>query len=401
MKIMRLLPILLLVLLLTYCNDTTEPVKNNNGSDTTLNLNYTIYYPMSQSDGWRPEHAGLFGFSFMDSQEPERLLYESIVHTSRVGQNGFIAFEYEYHPQKFWARYPDGTDIPIPFPESSDSLRIYEYSLPPHIELSSDGNHAVYFTNYKFTDGFLPEEDIQKLVILNFNNPDWTANIYDFKTFYIDELSDYEVNYAEPFGDYFLVNSDATKVWFVLKCMKFDGTDFVNKGYVVLRFENGNFTAVSEFYVQPIELSGIDLETEKIFTYLDNELKILDNSGNLVNSGLNKDNMSNPHQFAVDKSEMAVWTDEGIALYNPVTETKSHDVISWDSILTIYPDIEKTSTKFLSISPDGGMIAFGLLNKNTDPPAYDLFAIRRNGSGLIRIVPNTPIGVPVISYGFR
>ena len=387
---------LIVVMIVFACEDTTKPIVKPNGEDTTLTQNYNIFYSLSQNDGWRPEHSGLFFYSFKDSDEPERILTESIVHVSSVAKNGTIVFQYEYLPEKFWVRYTDGTTLPIPFPQLDQSEKDYFYTIPPHLELSGDGRKAVFFATIKRIDGTRPEENNLALVIVNL--PESTFNIYEMNQFVLNNLSNDNVNFVEVQGKNFLVNEDASKITFVLKGKNFSNGQFNDVGYYCIQLNNGIITKINNVTSSTIELLGIDENARKIFAYFGNELKVLTN-GLIQNTQFLPENLSNPHQFAQTKSEIVIWTDFGIELYNSNIETKVADIISWDSLKILNPDIKKmVRSNKLSISPDAGMIVFGF-DKNTDPITYDLYAIRRNGKDLKRIVPNTPIGIPVVSWG--
>ncbi|MFH1052486.1 MAG: hypothetical protein V1779_16325 [bacterium] len=397
----RWLEIVLLIILsffITNCNDTTKPIVKPDNTDTTLTQNYNIFYPLSQSDGWRPEHSGLFFYSYKDSQEPDRILTESIVHISSVGRNGTIVFQYEYHPEKFWVRYTDGTTLPIPFPQLDQSERDYFYTIPPHIELSGDGKKAVFFATIKRLDGTKPEENNLVLIIVNL--PEATFNIYEMNQFILNNFSSDNVNFGEVYGKDFLVNEDASQVTFVMKGRNFYNGQFSDIGYYIIGLNNSSLSNLIAKSSETIKLLGVDENSQKFFAYFGSDLKVVKN-GSLQNTNFTSGNMSNPHQFVSTKSEVVLWTDFGISIFNSGTEEKVSDVISWDSLKTIYPDIKNmVRSNKLSISPDGGMIVFGF-DKNTDPVSYDLFAIRRNGKDLRRLVPNTPIGIPVVSWGMK
>ena len=385
------------ILFLTNCEDSTTP-PDNNGKDTTLTLNYHIYYPLSQSDGWRPEHSGLFFYSFNESNVPERVLTESIVHLSSVGKNGVLVFQYEYLPEKFWVRHRDGTTLPIPFPQSDQSELDYFYSYPPHIELSGDGKKAVFFATLKRIDGTKPEEANQKVIVIDLLNT--TLNIFELKQFYTNTLAADNVNFAEPYGKNILINEDGSEITFVLKGKNYNNNQFTEIGYYMIQLKNGTFNKLTNKIDDTVELAGMDEKANKIFFYIDNYLKVIRNKI-IGNTSFTTDNMSNIHQFAGMKGEIAVWTDYGIELYNSANESKISDIVSWDTLKIINPDIKNMiKNKNLSISPDGGMIVFGFDN-NTVPPSYNLYAIRRNGKDLKRLVPNTPIGIPVISWGIK
>jgi hypothetical protein len=380
------------------CDDSNNPVIKPNGEDTTLTLNYLIFYPLSQSDGWRPEHTGLFYYSFKNSTEPERILTESIVHISSVAKNGTIVFQYEYLPNKFWVRFTDGTTLPIPFPQLDQSDKDYFYSTPPHIELSSDGKKAVFFASIKRLDKSKPEEN--KLMLIVVNLPELTYTINDVSKFISDNMSGDDVNFCESSGQFFFVNEDATKIIFTIKAKKFSNNQFIDKGYYIIQYSNNNFAKFYGLSSETIELAGFDVKSDKVFAVFGNSLKAIKN-GNIINTSLLKDNISNPHQFAVSKSEVAIWTDSGIELYDLNNEQKIKEIITWDTLRSLAPEVKQNvRSNKLSISPDGGLIIFGF-DKNTDPPSYDLFAIRRNSSNIKRLVPNTPVGIPVISWGIK
>lgn len=375
--------------------NTTKPI--NNGVDSTLTQNFNVYYPMSQSQGWRPEHSGLFKFSFPNDNAVERIHAESIVHTSNVGESGILTIEFEYVTPKYWGLCTAGNFITVPFPISDDENNwIYKHSIPPHIELSLSGHQAVYFVSLNSTTNQDPYSN--KLTMIVFDCNKWHMMKYEIRAFYLNQFADDSVNFAKPYGEYFFVNNDATKVWFVLQLINYENGNYNTMGYSICEFNNGNFSAISDFSKEEINLAGMDLKSEKIFAYVGNELKALSDN-QFVNTTLTKENMSNPRQFARELDEMAVWTEQGISLYNPNTESLITDVISWDDIESKYPGINRQATKYLSISNDGGLIAFAL-DKKSDPPSFDLFAVRRNGKGLVKIVSDSPIGIPVISNGY-
>jgi len=387
-----------IAILFFNCEDTTKPIVKPDGEDSTLVLNYNIYYPLSQSDGWRAEHSGLFFFSFANSTVSDRVLTESVVHVSSVGKNGTVVFQYEYLPNKFWVRYTDGTTLPIPFPQLDQSEKDYFYTTPPHIELSDDGNKAVFFATIKRLDGTKTEEN--KLMFLVVDLPATTYNIYDVSQFANSSLVSDNVNFVEVSGKFFFVNEDGSKVTFVVKGKNFNGGNFNDVGFYVFECNNGNFVKAFGKSSEKIELAGIDEKSDKLYAFFGNNLKIIKNSA-VQNTSFTSENMSNPHQFAVSKSEVVLWTENGIALYNSDTETKIADIISLDSIKSLYPEVKKiVKSNKLSMSPDGGMIVFGF-DKNTDPLSYDLFAVRRNGKDLKLLVPNTPVGIPVVSWGLK
>ena len=384
-------------LLLFSCKENTTKAIDN-GKDSTLTQNFNIFYPMSQSQGWRPEHSGLFKFVFPEDKTPDRIQAESIVHTSNVGESGILTLEYEYATPKFWGLCTDGNFSPVPFPVSDDENNwLYKHVIPPHIDLSLSGHQAVYFVSLNSTTNQDPYEN--KLTMIIFDCNKWHLNKYEIRAFYLNQFADDSVNFAKTFDDYCLINDDATKVWFVLQLINYENSNYNTVGYSICEFNNGVFSAISEISKDEITFAGMDLKSEKIFAYVGSELKVLSDK-KFVNTMLTKDNMSNPRQFARENDEMVVWTENGISLFNPNTEAIISEVISWDDIEAKYPCINKQSTKFLSISNDGGLIAFGI-DKKSDPPSYDLFAVRRNGKDLIKIVSDSPIGIPVISNGYN
>ncbi len=383
---------------LISCDDTTTPKIKPNGNDTTLTHNYNIFYPLSQSDGWRPEHSGLFFYSFMDSNEPERNPTESIVHISSVGKNGAIVFQYEYLPNKFWVRYTDGTTLPLPFPQSDQMDKDYYYTIPPHIELSGDGTKAVFFATMKRIDGTKPEDN--NLILIVMDLPETTFHSYELNQFLTNKLSEDNVNSADFYGQNMMVNDDGTLIYFVIKGKQFSNNQFKDIGYYVIQFSDGTFNKMTNKSDETIELLGFDEKSQKIFAKYGTILKAID-KGNTISTMFSTANLSNPNQFAKSKAEVVIWSDFGIELYNSNTEQKINDIISWDTLNTMYPDIKNiVRSNKLSLSPDGGLIVFGF-DKNTDPASYDLFAIRRNGKDLKRLVPNTPVGIPVISWGIK
>jgi hypothetical protein len=384
------------LILLMNCNEATKPDNNNNDVDTTQNLNYYIYYPLSQSDGWRPEHSGLFRYSFNDSGVPERILTESIVHTSMVGMNGSIIIEYEYLPQKFHLRYCDGTVVPLQFPESSQTGWEYSWSVPPHIELSGDGSKAVFFLTFQKSDDIHKEENQLKLIVLNLSES--TYNIFDLTQYCINNFYNSEINYAEAYGDNILVNNNADKIVFVTKLFTFEDESYNHKGYSIIELNDNAFHSVTGIIEDEIDLAGMDY-TGNIYAYFNGILNSINSTGKVTPSNLSKGIIS-PQQFSMVKSEIVVWSDEGISLYNTLTEQKLSDIITWDSIEVLYPEVNLKETKLLSIAPDGGLITFGL-EVTQEPPAYNLYAIRPNDRIMKTLLVNTPIGRPVISYGLE
>jgi len=397
MKKIIIINIFFVFIFIFGCEDSTKPPIKTNGDDSTLTQNYYIFYPLSQNDGWRPEHSGLFFYSFTESNEPERNPTESIVHLSSVGKNGTLVFQYEYLPDKFWVRYSDGTVLPIPFPQSDQSDWDYFYTIPPHIELSGDGEKAVFFATKKRIDGTKPEENNLVLIIMDL--PETTIQMYELNQFVANKLSDDNVNFAEIFGKNVFINEDGTLTYFTIKGKYFINDQFNDIGYYIVQFSDGTLNKYSNKSIEPIELLGYDEKAQYI--YYKKGTNVNKMSGNSITTNFVIDNFSNPNQFVKTKSEVVIWTDYGIELYNSITETKITEIVSWDTLKMMYPDVKNmVRSNKLSISPDGGLIVFGF-DQNTDPPSYDLYAIRRNGKDLKRLVPNTPIGMPVVSWGLK
>ncbi len=376
---------------LNFCDSSDGPTSNGDLYDKK----YNVFYYLSQSDGWRPEHSGLFQYYYDESSAPERILSESIVHISAVGENGKIAFEYENAPHRYWA----GTEndfTPIPFPESSYNGWIYDYVTDVGVELSLDGKKAAYYARYHPVAEFDTLRGTEyNLVVFDFE--EWNLEQYNLTEYISNNLQG--VDMVEPVASNILINETGDKVWFALKCYKDDNGLPNDLGYMVVVLNNGELKAASSLQSERIELVGLDYKTEKVFLNLNSNLSYLTGDKDIGETSFEVENLSGPRQFAAEKSIAAVWTENGIALYNPVTEGKIEDVISWEAIEAEFPGFERKATDYIAVSPDGGLIVFGL-DKNSDPPSYDLFCVRANGEGLKRVVPDTPIGKPSISYGY-
>jgi hypothetical protein len=397
MKYFCTIIILIVLFSLLSCNDTTEPVVDN-GKDSTLTQDYFIYYPMSQNQGWRPEHAGLFRSNFLSNEPVERLITSSIIHTSKVSKDGKIAFLTDVHSSDIWIRYKDGNTQMVPFPVQTDNGWQIGLDKTPGVELSTNGNLLVYFVTSHKIDGTAPDKASQSLVTIDLTT--MTLTLHNLRQFYIESFSEKGFDNAQLYGKNILINEDGSKIWFVLKGMDFDNGTFSDLGYSIIQFENGQFKKYGKYSSTPIELSGIDFKSNKIFCNVDNLLKYTISGGDFINSTFSIDEIYSFHQFELNKSIVVIGDSTGISLYDTKTESLIKTVITWDSLGKAYPLMTYKATEKISISPDGGLIVFALHPKN-DIQSYTLYAIRKDGSGLKRIVPETPLGMPVVSYGFK
>jgi hypothetical protein len=229
--------------------------------------------------------------------------------------------------------------------------------------------------------------------------PSMTTKIYDLKEFYVSTFLNHGFDIAEPVGVHPLVNDDGSKIFFVLKGRD-DVSTYPILGYSIVKLENGILTKYGNVSNSEIQLNGTDIESNKIYCRVNGAQQYIKNDGAFENSNLPSNSLFYQYQFQYHKSVVVLGDDNGISLYDTKTESLIKTVITWDSLEKAYPLLTYKATPYISISPDGGLIVFALHPKN-DTQSYTLFAIRKDGTGLKQVVMQTPLGNPVVSYGFK
>jgi len=390
---LKLAAILILAYLFYGCSETTE--STNAGKRYVYFFDGTAYNP----DGLK----FLVSHNLVTGEEKgiSRSTYE---YLSGISKSGAFVFPNESDFLYSWLFSSDGTRLPISIPQSQDSKMEYYVYPFPGMQICYENNRIAYFVSYtNYENSEFPWAGKPKLVLLDY--PQSISKIVELDAVCKLAIQDTSINYIAPFGDNFFLSNDGTKVWFLLSAYNITGpvdwNDIANKAFYIFEYSNGQVTLKCNTLPNPIiKLLGADYLNEKIFAAkrLINDTLVIafDKYNDSISINIPYENFSNPEQFAKEKSEMAGWTDNGIAIYDLTTMTVKQSIINWSRIDSLYPGLAHQKNKRLSISPDAEYISFALPLKYSDYN-YDLFVIKRDGSEFKRILKNSSVGIPVIS----
>ena len=388
---LKIAAILILACLFYGCSETTE--------STNANKRY-IYYSMSVSDGATSAEAGLYRYD-VSSGETVRLANNSVIHVTGVSKDGTIGFEYEGLEKLRWKYNLELGSVPISYPVSfEDNYNYWIYDLP-YFTNSYNGNHFVYFVGYRHVETSDKYKDKPKLVILDYLHS--SSKIIEIDEISKSFINDTSIDGVQLFNDYILTSNDGKSVWFLMNSFEFSGHDDVGfmaiSDFMLLEFNNDKIVPIIKPDYRIKQILGADYPNERILVLI---VSLIDstifayNETDSIPVNIPYENFSNPEQFAKEKSEMAGWSDDGIAIYDLTTMTIRQNVISWGRIDSLYPGLAHQKNKRLSFSPDGEYITFALPQIN-ESNKFDLFIVKSDGSEFKRILKNAPVGIPVIS----
>lgn len=152
-------------------------------------------------------------------------------------------------------------------------------------------------------------------------------------------------------------------------------------------FDGKDLKTISNILKGDVYIIGADYINEKIFVrnIVNNDTTIfaVDNFNDSIPVNLPNRYFCNPEQFAKEKSEMAVWKDDGIAIYDLNTMSLKQNVISWSRFDSLFPGYYRNHYSEITISPDGEYILFNYYV--SDNVGSDIFIIKRDGTELKRI----------------
>ncbi len=391
--LLKLFVILAFAIFLYGCSEST----NTNSSPKRL---VYYYYSDSSAIGW-DNYFVLYSYN-LNTGDTKKVTNNTIVHTTGVAQNGNIVFDCGMFTEPgCWLVNSSGVAMPMPMPVSTIPSFQYILAMAPEIQLSNDGSTAVFFLIYENSnDGSVAGT---RLVYFNFLTMNCT--MIDLSNYLKFVFNDSAINYCDVSGHYMVLKNGNSKLWFVVSGFNKNGNNYNFIASRVCEFSNNRIYNISRVENSSLEIIGADLPNERIFVSKLNPNDTLnhsyyifaaDNNNDSIPVNIPSENFSNPEQFAKEKSEMAGWTDNGIAIYDLNTMTVSQDVISWSRIDSLYPGLTHEKNSRLSFSPDGEYITFALPSAD-GIYGTDLLIIKRDGTEFKRILHGTAIGIPVIS----
>ncbi len=361
---------------MSSCSDSSKPSKTS--------TRY-IYYTASTGDSASGSDLGFFCFTTHDRQF-KQVASTSILNTTGVAKNAIVLFEKEAdEPIRLLARCENRhlREVPFPVLPSGGELKYY---LPPHVALDYDGHHAAWLM-YEEISGGNPA-NVPYLILYNCNSDDTTiVNILTFIN-----SKDSTISRAEPAGEYVIISNEGSVVWFVLKL--YDESGGV-KGWRIVKNDAGVMDWASELSGEEITLSGLEFVSDNIIAKKGDAIYSVSSTGSFDPTYLKPGNMSNPYQFARTRKELAVWTDDGIAIHKYGEGDVFNKIVDFVEIGNIYNNYVAAPTEKLAISPDGEVIVFGL--KRTDSGKFDLVMANRDGNGLTLIKEDFYFGMAVVS----
>ncbi|MBI5326658.1 MAG: hypothetical protein HZB41_15515 [Ignavibacteriae bacterium] len=383
---LKLAVIILIGYLLYGCSESSE----------STNVGKRIVYICSFSPVWSwNTYSDLFSFDIMRG-ELKKINTNIFSYSSGISKDGKIVFEYSGEMEfGYWVLLSDNTLLPIPLPETTDSLLKYGYSFP-RIQLSYNGNLAVFGTNLHQSENY--EIGINKLVFMNMQN--LTYNIYDIENQFYGKFSSPEITDFIPARSISILNNEGTTFWFVYSGRNVKDINYSDLETRIFKFDGKNLKANSRILKGDVCIVGADYINEKIFvrhiTNYDTTIFAVDNFNDSIPLNLPKRYFTNPEQFAKEQSEMAVWNDDGIAIYDLNSMSLKQNVISWSKFNSLFPGYKSNEYREVTISPDGEYLTF-FLKGNYYFDGYDVFIIRRDGTELKRIYKEALVWNSVIS----
>ena len=374
---------------LNSCSEKTGPSSNF--------VRYVYYPVLYGTDKSYQTHEGMYAYA-IDSNITKQYVNNGVMHLTSVGNvDNIMVFQYADPTLRYWGKCTDGSLLKVPFPyDSADLTHIYAYDAMPLIQLSYDGHHVAYFVNYESADtaNLDPTTVEPKLII--FNCAKWLMTTISIKNFCMNQFLGMGVNVILPAGRNILINQDGSKIWFVIQALKFANNQYTSMGYRVIEWNDSTISSYSDIIDAPVTLWGIDPFSENILLQTGSTLQVLGANQTMSQTSLLLPNLSNPNQFAKESTELAIWTNDGIDIYNFAQGASTSTVMTFTSFDGQYPGYKHESNVSLSIAPDAQVITFALA-KTANPTHYDLFIINRDGSGLKKIATDIPICEPVVS----
>jgi len=388
---LKLAAILISACLFYGCSETTD--------STNAGKRY-VYYSMSESDGAPSADAGLYRYD-VSSGETVRLANNSVIHVTGVSKDGTIGFEFKGLEQIHWKYNPNNGSVPLSYPVSTDKDYIYWIYDIPYLTNSYNGNKFAYFIGYRHVETSDLYKDKPKLVILDYLHS--STKIIEIDEICKSFVNDTSIEGVQPFNEYILSSNDGKKIWFLMNSFDISGhDDVVSIGisdFMLLEYNNDKIKPIIKPDYRIKQILGVDYPNERIFVLLvslEDSTIFAFNETDSIPVNIDYENFSNPEQFAKEKSQMAVWSDDGITIYDLTTMSIKQNIISWGRIDSLYQGLAHKKNKRLSFSPDGEYITFALPNIN-DMYNYDLFVIKKDGSEFKRILKSAKVGIPVIS----
>ncbi len=355
-----------------------------NGSGPSKAFTRYLNYVASSADGASGTDLGFFSYTTGDNQI-SRVATTSILNITGVAKNGIVLFERDKDAERrLVARCHDRHLKETPYPVLPGGGALHYY-LPPHVALDYEGHHAAWLM-YEEIGG--NEAKVPYIIWYNCQEDDTT--IVNIDAFVQDKGS--AISKAEPAGEYVIISNEGSVVWFVLKL--YDDAGGV-KGWRIVKLDAGVMDWASDLSGEEITLAGLEFVSDNVIVKKGDAIYSVSKLGSFDPTFLSPVNMSNPYQFARTRRELAVWTDDGIAIHNYGEGNVFNKVINYTEIEQKYNSYVTTSSEKLAMSPDAEIIVFGL--KRTDDGKFDLFMVNRDGAGLKLIKENIYFGMAVIS----
>lgn len=328
---------------------------------------------------------GLYRYS-MTEDKTELITQKEITSISCVSQPGIVVFQEGIDDVKHWGRCEDGSIIEVPFP-NDDAYGRYEYSVPPRLALAYSGHHAVYFTDY-FPNDSGEQSQFPRLVI--FNCSLWQMKIVDSIRYKVlDEFGWEDINIITPGIPNIAVSVDGSEVYFVLNITQ--KNQYAERNYCGLyKYKDGDIITL----IEPGENDLIRIkafsESYGLLLIKHNQdmrfIDITDNKQSGEPAPFVEENLSNPHQVAIEANMAAVWKSDGIDIIDFFSGETIQKAVDYADIKNEYGENKYLFQRgsLLSISPDGKFVVFGLaLDLISIEIGYDLF-VANTETGEIR-----------------
>ncbi len=379
---MRFLILTLLSLLLISCPESTNPDKI---------FSRYIYFSVTEEDGASEGEAGFYCFSTHDLSLKQLSFVSSPANTI-VARNGVIVFQRpEESAKRLVGRCEDGNLVEVPIPQPEPLSINYSLSIPPQPALAFEGHHLAYamnMTTLVVTDIISP-----LLIIYNCSFDDTTIVVIN-DILEEEESKDYgSIRWA---GGNLKISNDGSVVWGVLEAFDDSG---ISLGFRVFEWNNGKLEWLGEISENNMLLLGVEFLTQTLWFERNGKIEMLNKHGAFLSSSITTNNLNSKYQFACEFKEMAVWTENGIALYDYGENTPISEVISFQKINSksrIHPG---EPTHLLNFSADSKVIVYGLKVPGED--TYDLMIVNRDGTGFKTIKQGIAARDIVISSEFE